>query len=263
MALFHASFFSDTLEMIVNMDVILPQVTKYGKKRSAIKENGDYPTLYLLHGLSDDHTMWMRNTSIERYASDLGIAVVMPNVHQSFYCNMKHGLKYWDFISEELKPVCHTFFPHMSEARVDNFVAGNSMGGYGAVKLGLTKPAEFAAVASLSGALDLAGEMRNQKSKRPDSYWEMVFGDKSCVEGSDNDLLALAKRQKQAGICLPKIYQCCGTEDFLYEFNCYARDAFRSIGLDLTYEESSGNHEWRYWDKQIQRVLEWLPIQKI
>lgn len=262
MALLHVSFFSDVLEMVVNMDVILPQITKYNKKCTAIKKDGTYPTLYLFHGLSDDHTMWMRYTSIERYVSKMGIAVVMPNVHQSFYSNMCHGLNYWDFISQELKSVCHTFFPNMSKAREDNFAAGISMGGYGAVKLGFAKPDEFAAVASLSGALDLVGEMENEHSKRPDHFWEMVFGSKSNVAGSENDLFTLAEKQLKLGKKLPTVYQWCGTEDFLYEPNIHARDIFRKLGIDLTYNEGKGNHDWKDWDSQIQKVLEWLPIQK-
>ena len=58
----------------------------------------------------------------------------------------------------------------------------------------------------------------------------------------------------------PKLYQWCGTEDFLYGQNVSFRDHARTLGLDLTYEEGPGEHVWSYWDKQIQRVLEWLPL---
>ena len=77
------------------------------------------PCLYLLHGLSDDHTIWQRRTSIERYVAPLGIAVIMPNVHRSFYTDMAHGLKYWTFVSEELPQIAQSFFP-LSDAREDS-----------------------------------------------------------------------------------------------------------------------------------------------
>lgn len=262
MALMHASFFSDELEMIVNMDVILPQITKFNPRRPAMKADGTYPTIYLLHGLSDDHTMWMRYTSIERYVSEIGCAVVMPNVHQSFYCNMAHGLNYWNFVSEELPRMCRSFFPNMSPKREDNFAIGVSMGGYGAIKLGLLKPESFAAVASLSGALDLAMEMDNEKSRRPDAVWQMVFGDKASVRDSDNDLLAVARRQTEAGVTMPKLYIWCGSGDFLLQENHHARDVFTQLGLDVTYSESQGYHAWNYWDEQVKRVLDWLPFIK-
>lgn len=92
-----------------------------------------HPTLYLLHGLSDDHTIWLRRTSIERYVASMGLAVVMPAVHRSFYTDMDKGYRYWTFISEELPALARSFFP-LSDKREDNFAAGLSMGGYGAFK---------------------------------------------------------------------------------------------------------------------------------
>ncbi len=110
--------------------------------------------LYLLHGMSDDHTAWLRYTSIERYAARHGLAVVMPAVGRSFYANEAHGHPYWDFLSEELPAVVGRFL-RVSDRREDTFVAGLSMGGYGAFKWALRQPERFAAAASLSGALDV------------------------------------------------------------------------------------------------------------
>ena len=115
----------------------------------------DVPVLYLLHGLSDDDTIWSRRTSIERYVAPLGIAVVMPQVHQSFYSDEVHGLPFWTFLTEELPALVHGFF-RTSTRREDTFVAGLSMGGYGAMKWALREPHRFAAAASLSGALALS-----------------------------------------------------------------------------------------------------------
>src|SRR5665647_1599457 len=130
MAFIQCDFYSEALGLSTSMSVILPQQTKtqIGMKGNVFTIK--HPTLYLLHGLSDDHTIWMRRTSIERYASELGIAVVMPAVHRSFYTDMANGLNFWTFISEELPSIARSFFP-LSEKREDNFVAGLSMGGYG------------------------------------------------------------------------------------------------------------------------------------
>jgi S-formylglutathione hydrolase FrmB len=97
--------------------------------------------LYLLHGLSDDDTAWLRRTSIERYVSELGLAVVMPQVHRSFYSDELHGLRYWTFLSDELPQLVDSFF-HVSTRREDTFVAGLSMGGYGALKWALRQPSD-------------------------------------------------------------------------------------------------------------------------
>ena len=257
MILTEIKFFSETLGMLSSMHVLLPQRTIAEMKS---KRTPKYKTLYLLHGHSDDHTAWQRWTSIERYAEGLKLAVVMPAVHLSFYNDMAHGGRYWQFISEEVPALVREMFP-LSAARRDNFVAGLSMGGYGAFKLALTHPARFAAAASLSGAVDLSEVVRVNKQDPENKAWleEMrtVFGDLSKVPGSKHDLFTLARRAAKAPV-KPRLYQCCGTEDFLYEDNIRFRDALRKLPLDLTYEEGPGEHDWAYWDKMIQNVLEWM-----
>jgi len=253
MALINCNFFSEVLGMSMSMNVILPQET-IGQVGVSNKTNeGPFRCLYLLHGLSDNHSIWQRHTSIERYVASLGIAVVMPNVHRSFYTDMRHGYKYWTYISEEIPRLARSFFP-LSDKREDNFVAGLSMGGYGAFKLALTCPDRFCAAASLSGALNMADRL----DEIDEEDRSLIYGHEAEVRGSENDLLALAERAVHGRAQVPRLYQCCGTEDFLYDHNICFRDHALSLGLDLTYEESPGEHEWGYWDKQIQRVLEWM-----
>src|SRR5690606_7723267 len=108
---------------------------------------GRHKTLWLLHGRSDDHTIWLRRTSIERYVAPLGLAVVMPNANLSFYNNMAWGARYGDFFENELPELARSFFP-LSARREDNFIAGLSMGGYGAMRLALANPGRYAAAAS-------------------------------------------------------------------------------------------------------------------
>jgi S-formylglutathione hydrolase FrmB len=253
MALIHCNFFSDVLGISTSMDVILPQqtVSQIGMKGSITKKK--YPTLYLLHGLSDDHTIWQRRTSIERYVADMGLAVVMPAVERSWYTDMATGPKFWTFISEELPSLARSFFP-LSQRREDNFVAGLSMGGYGAFKLALRCPDQFAAAASLSGALNLDG----CQSTWPTEFL-YIFGDKP-IQGSMNDLFHVAKVCKKKARKTPRLYQWCGTSDFLYKDNLKYRDHLLKLGFKLTYEEGPGDHSWEHWDRQIQRVLKWLAI---
>jgi S-formylglutathione hydrolase FrmB len=139
------------------------------------------------------------------------------------------------------------------------------MGGYGAFKLALTYPDRYAAAASLSGAVDIR-EVTRAHGNPIDKVWlaEMraVFGDLSKVPNSQHDLFALAKKVAKAPV-KPRLYQCCGTEDFLYADNIRFRDALRKLPLDLTYEEGPGEHMWSFWDTMIQHVLAWmLPKQK-
>lgn len=250
MAFFQCNHFSNRLGLSTAMNVILPNGPA-----------GDgYPVLYLLHGLSDDHTIWMRRTSIERYADAYGIAVVMPNVHRSFYTDMAAGLSYWQYISEEVPELVRSWFP-ITRERAHTFAAGLSMGGYGAFKLALRCPDRFAAGASLSGALDMAHPWDNP-SEQENAEYRWTFGSLEEMRGSGNDLFYLADELAASNREKPKLFQCCGTEDFLYGMNTKFRDHANRLGFDLTYEEGPGTHEWGYWDSNIQRVLAWLPLRK-
>ena len=155
MALIHVNFFSETLGMSSQLEVVLPQRAAGQIGVGQAEESREIPVLYLLHGMTDNHTTWGRNTCIERYASELGFAVVMPNGHLGWYTDMKNGYDYYTYIAHEVPAVCERFFPRLSRRREGRFVAGNSMGGYGAVKLALSRPDFFCAAASLSGGLDV------------------------------------------------------------------------------------------------------------
>jgi len=251
MALMHVHFRSEVLELSLSMSAIIPEkICPYS--------DGKWPTLYLLHGLSDNHTIWQRRTSIERYVEEMNVAVIMPEVHRSFYTDMHHGGKYWTFISDELPALAERLFP-LSAAREDRFAAGLSMGGYGAFKLGLRLPERYAAVASLSGAVDMAALRETAEPDAARSFWEDIFGSAKSARGNDDDLAAVADRLIASGKPLPKLFMACGTEDFLYENNKGFLARFEKP-LAIRYMEGPGDHSWAFWDEYIQHVLDWLPL---
>jgi putative tributyrin esterase len=257
MALVRCDFFSDVLGMGTSMTVLLPQQTSAQIGLPGRSAAGDPPVLYLLHGLSDDDTAWTRHTSIERYVAPLGLAVVMPQGARSFYTDEEHGNRYWTFLTEELPAICRGFF-RLSDRRSDTFVAGLSMGGYGAAKWMLRHPGRFAAAASLSGALDIGRLTREENAERDPRIWDTIFGGRP-VDGSPDDLLALL--DKPAGVPLPALYVSCGTEDHLYDDNVRFVDAARRRNVPLTVDFGPGEHDWAYWDATILKVLAWLPLE--
>ncbi len=133
--------------------------------------------------------------------------------------------------------------------------------GYGAFKLALSHPQRFAAAASLSGAVDINQVVKPNPADPNSDAWRAhmrnIFGDVSKVPGSSNDLFALAEKVA-GGSVKPKLYQCCGAEDFLYADNLRFRDHVRALPLGLTYKEGPGDHNWAYWDVMIQKVLAWM-----
>jgi putative tributyrin esterase len=254
MALLRCDVFSDALSLSTSLTVILPQPTQTQIGMTGDAGEDPPPVLYLLHGLSDDDTIWLRRTSIERYVAPLGLAVVMPQVHRSFYTDEAYGGRYWTFVSDELPELVSRFF-RVSQQREDTFVAGLSMGGYGALKLALRQPERFAKAATLSGALDLA--YIDDWDKRPHMarLIERVFADRP-VAGTGDDLLHLLETADPAE--LPELMLRCGSEDHLVAQNerFVAACAENRVRLDAAF--TPGAHEWSYWDREIQTVLEWI-----
>lgn len=265
MAFFQVNFFSPTLGFNTDIDVFIPTPNSdeiLNKKKSEyFQKNRKYQVLYLLHGAYGDYTDWMRLTSIEKYAQNHKLAVVMPSASNSFYQDMFRGSDYLTYLTEELPKFVKSIFP-ISGRREDTFVAGLSMGGYGAVRLAFTKPEQYAACASLSGAIDIVScreQVVNGLIEGP-FLWNSIFEHADEIEGSDADLFALAKKQKKLGKELPKVFQTCGTEDFIYQPNVSAHKKLLEAGVDVTYEEHPGIHDWDYWDTHIQRALDWMPL---
>lgn len=246
MALLEYCFRSETLGQHVMANIILPECEP---------PKDGFPTLWLLHGLSDNHKSWCRSSNIEKYVEKRGLAVVMPDAYRSFYTNMQSGQRYWDYIAEEIPYIMRRTF-RLSENRKDNFAAGLSMGGYGAFKLGLRYPERYAAVGSLSGALDIVNRIPESDTSL---YTEMrnIFGDEEILERDGGNLLSLVNAVEEPEK-YPRFYQACGTEDFLYMDNQNFLSAADAAGLDITYEESRGDHNWIFWDEYIQKFLNFI-----
>lgn len=264
MSLIKFNYSSKVLEVDTEINMILPEPLPKpeGSEERAERNvpSDGFPTLYLLHGLTEDHTAWIRKSSIERYAAARNLAVVIPDADGSFYTDMECGKDYFSFLDSELVKISRKYFP-LSKERENNFVAGLSMGGYGAFKWALRKPERFAAAASLSGSLDIARIVEGVEDSKEREELEWVFGDLNELKGSMEDPLHLARELANSDKPRPKLFQCCGRDDFLYEPNVSFKRTVEELPLDLTYREEKGTgHEWDYWDRMIQQVIEWLPL---
>lgn len=244
------SFSSKELNKSTQVNILLPNDSSDSKP--------PYKTLWLLHGLTDDHTSWMRNTSIERYAAKYHLAVIMPSVDRSWYTNTSYGMNYFNYITKELPELCYGTFKCLSEKREDTIIAGLSMGGYGALKAALTFPGRYGSCISLSGSLDIT-----RKGRACDlDEWRSIFGlgleSPSALEGSEHDLFALAEKNKNGGKLFPKLYMWCGLDDFLIDVNRSFDKHLSDLEISHTFETSEGNHSWKWWDLHIQNGLRWV-----
>lgn len=241
MAYFNSTFFSPTLCMMTDVAVVIPD---NGIRRL---ENGDYPVLFLLHGLSDNHTAWSRRTKLDLYAEETGIAIVMPEVQRGFYQNMDYGLRYFDYIAKELPDLCHQFFRTTLDP-AHTFVAGLSMGGYGAMRCVLTYPERYAKAACTSAVTDICRFFTDNPCGMGKGEMASLLGD---GVKDDEDLFKLAASGKR----FPPLYQVCGESDFLIEDNRRFHKHLEDCGIAHRYEEWAGAHEWRFWDTAIEKFL--------
>lgn len=262
MALIRVDFFSKSLMRTVTANVVLPTDKVLGG--AGEQKTGKYKTLYLLHGIFGNYTDWVTGTRIESWAKDKDLAVVMPCGENKFYVdNERSGDMYGRFIGEELVEFTRKTFP-LSDKREDTFIGGLSMGGYGALRNGLKYHETFSRIVALSAGLIkegiLSSEYSDGWSMNNRYYYESVFGDLSRFEGSDMDYEALVERLVSEGKDVPKIYLACGTEDFLYPQNLAYHRFLEEKGVEHSYVEGPGVHDWVFWDTYIKKALEWLPL---
>lgn len=209
-----------------------------------------WSTFYLLHGLSDDHTIWTRRTSIERYVAGLPLVVVMPDGGRGWYSNAVEGYKYEDDLIQDVVGLVDRTFPVKAE-RAGRAIGGLSMGGYGAVKLGLKHHEMFASVNSHSGALAvLRGDAAGNLALSPE--FARIFGKEP--KGGPEDPFAIIEQIDHGRV--PALRIDCGTEDFLLEQNRSFHKFLEDRHIPHEYEEFPGTHNWGYWDEHVQQAIE-------
>ncbi len=250
MALFEIHYRSNVIRMATTITVILPD---------AEVPAGGFPTLYLLHGFSGDDTDWWRFTRVESYACERGVAVVMPCGYNSAYTDMYYGQKYFTYLADELPAYLRSVLP-LSADPAQTFVAGNSMGGYGAMKWGLSRPLFFGAVCSLSGSLRVQDRLEG-KSANSGNQCAGMYGDPPVIDAGTQDLFCMLSRLKEEGGKIPRLFCCCGTADKPHIYGAYLNFVkhARELGVDVTAREQEGAaHTWDYWDAMLPTVLDWM-----
>ena len=237
------------------MNVILP-ADRFDADTDRYLNDKDqkYKTLYLLHGLLGNYTDWVSQTRIQKWAEEKNLAVVMPSGDNAFYFKSRTPWNdYETFVGKELPELTRRMFP-LSDKREDTFIAGLSMGGYGALRNGIVFSDIFSYVAGLSSALHLFDDLSEEANIG-------LFDDLKKVSKTNlNHKVAAAEMFKDKKE-IPKFYMACGRQDDLFEANTDFRDFLKDNGADVTWDEEDAGHDWDFWDIQIKKVLEWLPLE--
>lgn len=238
MAHIQVNFLSYTLHRAVDLTVIIPSIcfTEMMQPDPHHPQGAKYPVLYLLHGYGNNHLTWSGYTSVELYAEERNIAVVMLSAENKAYINRGGDDNYFDFIAKELPEFIQGMFP-VSARPEDTYIAGLSMGGYGALVHGLAQSRRFAAIGAFSGAVKMPG----------------------AAVAPENDPVALADACAAEDRRVP-MYIACGDQDGLFEGNAEFRDYLRGKGFDVTWVVGEGyGHEWRFWNREVEAFLDWIP----
>ena len=174
------------------------------------------------------------------------------------------GDYYARFIGQELVEFTRATF-NLSTRREDTYIAGLSMGGFGALVNGLRNMDTFSHIAAFSAALIKDRILGAMQEPGHDFFTRAqyctLFGLQKVAdfEGCswDYDALARAAASLQDK---PRIYMACGTEDGLFAANTAYRDLLEAQGFPVTWRQASGGHDWNFWDRAIEWVMDWLPL---
>ncbi len=240
------AFRSQSLNMPVEIEVLIPQC---GYK--SLSQSDSFKVILLLHGANNDRTEWLLKSQIADMVKELPVLVVMPSGKNSFYVNTWNGYRYMDYIAEELPEFIRTQF-RVSDRNEDWLIAGESMGGYGALICGLHHTDTFGNIASFSGALNV----RAAEKDLPKIHLEHLFGPDYREEiNPEYDPFCLSKLVP--GEQRPRIFMCCGSEDTLLEINRSFYEAIQGE-YDVTAVWKDGAHEFRYWNERLKDMFVWF-----
>jgi putative tributyrin esterase len=236
--------------------VILPKNYEANKTQK-------FPVLYLLHGLTGHFDNWTDKSKLKDYAANYNYIIVTPEGNDGWYTDSTSvpAEKYESYIIQELIPEIDAKYRTLAD-REHRAIAGLSMGGYGALKFGLKYPEKFVVVGSFSGALGAASwsvkTLGNNWKALTDSI-SSVYGEDDSQTRKDNDIFRIVREISPERIkALPFIYVDCGSDDFLIQQNRDFNVLLAGKKIPHEFRELPGEHNWAYWDSQVQEFLRLL-----
>jgi S-formylglutathione hydrolase FrmB len=226
---------SRALDRTVTYTILLPDPAEVGE--------GPYPVLVQLHGRNGNHTRWLYNSNLHTYAKNLPLIIVLPDGANSLWANLHSTLRYEDFVVQDLWEHINATFP----VRKDSpwAIGGLSMGGYGAIHLGLKYPEKYCSIYAHSSVIPTYDELLTS--------WMEQLTFITPERATDLDCYHLAEEIEPAK--LPRLSFDCGTEDGLLEHNQRFHAHLQELGLAHSYAEYPGAHTWDYWDLHVQEAL--------
>jgi putative tributyrin esterase len=241
----NASFHSASLSRDVEYRIYLPRNYEQGSQ--------SFPVLYLLHGFYGNFTDWDKQSHLRKFAENLDFIIVMPDGDNSWYVNSMSDSRnsYEDFIVKDLIGEVDGHYRTVA-SRKSRAIAGDSMGGYGALNLALRHPELFAFAGSLSGALNAPSDLGPRQPAFQASL-TAAFGEQGSAARNDNDVFTLLKRADISR--LPYIYVACGESDVFVDLNRQFAALLEEWHARYEAHFTPGGHDWKYWNGAIREML--------
>ncbi len=234
------TFYSQALRRNMPYRVILPAKTAAGEK---------LPVVYLLHGGGGDYREWSNDSDVAQYAEQ-GLVLVMPEGASSYYTNSatRPDDRYEDYIVHDLVQDVESRFP-IALDRSSRAIVGISMGGFGAVKLGLKHPELYVFVGGLSSAVDVPSRPFSIKRIGQWRGHRAIFGDWNGEAQHQNDPFVLARNADPSST--PYLYLTCGKREGLLATNRQFAGLLSSRHFQFEFHETNGGHDWNQWNAQL------------
>jgi S-formylglutathione hydrolase FrmB len=210
-----------------------------------------YPVIYLLHGAGGDHYSWVKSPQLRAFVRKHDVICVSPSGRRyGWYVDSPRVAtsQLETFILRELVPHIDRAY-RTRAARDARAIMGFSMGGHGALTLSARHPDVFCSASSIAGIMDLSRWPKN---------WNIaaVLGPRDGNEARWVNAGATAHAPLFAGAASGvRIMTDCGFDDFAYPENVEFHQVLGHLGVEHTFVERPGAHNWQYWTSVVAEHL--------
>ena len=234
---------SSLLDRELSYSVLIPENAQGNGKNT--------PVLFLLHGLFGDCDNWLDRTRLLELAKERRYIIVLPEGEDSWYVNSDVNGSFESVYLSELIPTIDNDF----RTNGVRGIAGNSMGGYAAIKFAVRRPDLFKLAVSCSGAFHaprITNASEGWDELKPSVM--KVFGAANSSTREANDIFRILSNRRAANQ-IPALFMDCGISDEFLDVNREMSDHLKHHGIGHTYEEFEGGHDWEYWDSRLETIL--------
>lgn len=252
MTMISMNYLSKQMMRHVNVQIILPHEEMHPERSTP----APWKTLYFLHGYTENSSNLVQIINLQRMSTQYGIAIVVPDGENSFYVNKpERNSNYENMVAEELVSMTRKLLP-LSDKYEDTWIGGISMGGFGALMLGMRHSDTFSKIVTLSPACQLYGTIGGIQF--PDAMLTDVFGSRENYFANYDPCSLILKRHEEGGH-MPELFMRCGTDDVLVYPICRGMiEKLQEAEVPINYGESAGMHNAEYWNPILPEAMRFL-----